>query len=232
MPISRQAGFHPAPDPRANQKERTRAALVAAASELLRRGSPPTVAEAAEAAKVSRATAYRYFPTQEALLVEVAALGPVVAPVEAVLAALPPEGDPEARLLRLLDAFNPVLFADQATMRTALRVYLDTWFENRRAGDESPAVREGRRTRWLDEALAPVRRGMPAREWRRLRAALSLTLGSEALVVMKDVCRLADEEALAVLRWAAAALLRAGLDEARRAAPVHRPEARRRAKAR
>jgi AcrR family transcriptional regulator len=219
MTISRQAEMRHAYDPRANQKERTRAALVAAASELLRRGAaPPTVAEAAEAAKVSRATAYRYFPTQEALLVEVAALGPVVAPVEAVLAALPPEGDPEARLLRLLDAFNPVLFADQATMRTALRVYLDIWFENRRAGGESPPVREGRRTRWLDEALAPVQRGMPAREWRRLRAALSLTLGSEALIVMKDVCRLGDEEALAVLRWAATALLRAGLDGARQAA--------------
>jgi hypothetical protein len=105
-------------------------------------------------------------------------------------------------------------------MRTALRVYLDTWFENRRAGEESPPVREGRRTRWLDEALKPVRLGMPARDWRRLRAALSLTLGSEALVVMKDVCRLDDGEALAVLRWAAIALLRAGLDEARAAAPA------------
>ena len=232
MPISRQADLRPGQDPRAKQKERTRAALVAAAAELLRRGAPPTVAEAAEEAKVSRATAYRYFPTQEALLVEVAALGPMVAPVEAALAALPPVGDPEARLLRLLDAFNPVVFADQAPMRTALRVYLDTWFENRRAGEESPPVREGRRTRWLDEALGPVRRGMPAREWRRLRAALSLTLGSEALIVMKDVCRLGDAEALAVLRWAAAALLRAGLDEARRPAPARRHEARRGAKAR
>ena len=232
MPISRQDVSRQAYDPRANQKARTRAALVAAAAELLRRGAaPPTVAEAAEAAKVSRATAYRYFPTQEALLVEVAALGPMMAPVEAALAALPPGGDAEVRLLRLLDAFNPAVFADQAPMRTALRVYLDSWFERRRAGEESPPVREGRRTRWLDEALEPVWRGMPARQWRRLRAALSLTLGSEALVVMKDVCRLEDEEALAVLRWAAAALLRTGLDEARQAAPV-RPEARRRAKAR
>ena len=234
MPISRQAELRHAHDPRAhdpraNQKERTRAALVAAAAALLRRGAgPPTVAEAAEAAKISRATAYRYFPTQEALLVEVAARGPMVAPVEAALAALPPGGDPEARLLRLLDAFNPAVFADQATMRTALRVYLDSWFEQRRAGAESPAVREGRRTRWLDEALAPVRRGMPARDWRRLRAAISLTLGSEALVVMKDVCRLGDEEALAVLRWAAVALLRAGLDEAaRRPPPAPRPRQRR-----
>jgi AcrR family transcriptional regulator len=219
MSVSRQAVSRPSPDPRANQKERTRAALVAAAAELLRRGAPPTVAEAAEQAKVSRATAYRYFPTQEALLIEVAELSPAVAPVEAALAALPPGDDAEARLLRLLDAFNPILFADQAPMRTALRVYLDTWFENRRTGEEGPPVREGRRTRWLDEALEPVRRGMPAREWRRLRAALSLTLGSEALVVMKDVCRLGDEEALAVLRWAAAALLRAGLEEARHARP-------------
>jgi AcrR family transcriptional regulator len=219
MPISRQDESRQAYDPRANQKARTRAALVTAAAELLRRGAaPPTVAEAAEAAKVSRATAYRYFPTQEALLVEVAALGPLVAPVEAALAALLPGEDAEARLLRLLDAFNPAVFADQAPMRTALRIYLDSWFEQRRAGAESPAVREGRRTRWLDEALAPVRRGMPAREWRRLRAALSLTLGSEALIVMKDVCRLGDEEALAVLRWAATALLRAGLDGARQAA--------------
>lgn len=204
-------------DPRANQKERTRAALVAAAAELLRRGAPPTVAEAAEAAKVSRATAYRYFPTQEALLFEVAELNPSVAPVEAALAALSTGADPEARLLQLLDAFNPGIFADQVPMRTALRVYLDTWFANRRDGTEKVAIREGRRTRWLDQVLEPVRRGMPEPDWRRLRAALSLTLGSEALVVMKDVCRLEDKEALSVLRWAAVALLRAGLEEAAQA---------------
>jgi AcrR family transcriptional regulator len=217
MRIPRQPESETAPpDPRANQKERTRAALVAAATELLRAGTPPTVAAAAAAAKVSRATAYRYFPTQEALLVEISALAPAVAPVEAALAALPPGGDPQARLRHLLDAINPILFANETPMRTAVRGYLDTWLERRRAGEENPAVREGRRKRWLDQALEPVRREMSERAWRRLRAALSLTLGSEALMVMKDVCRLEDEEAFEVLRWAAAALLRAGLDEARR----------------
>nr|WP_255575028.1 TetR family transcriptional regulator [Caldovatus aquaticus] len=230
MPVSDQADSgHEAvkvagrPDPRANQKERTRAALVAAAAELLRRGTPPTVAEAAEAARVSRATAYRYFPTQEALLLEVAELAPAVAPVEAMLAALPPGGDPEDRLRRLLDAFHPVMFAEQVPMRTALRVYLDTWLQSRRAGEDAPPLREGRRRRWLDLALEPLRREMPERDWRRLRAALSLTLGIEAVVVMKDVCRIEDdEEAIAVLRWAAAALLRAGLEQARRTAPSPR----------
>jgi AcrR family transcriptional regulator len=55
---------------RVNQKRRTRAAIVAAAVELVEQGQSPTVAEVADAALVSRATAYRYFPTQEYLLFE------------------------------------------------------------------------------------------------------------------------------------------------------------------
>src|SRR5436309_4111550 len=56
---------------RVAQKLRTREALLTAARELAAQGKPPTVARAADAATVSRATAYRYFPTQEALLVEI-----------------------------------------------------------------------------------------------------------------------------------------------------------------
>ena len=58
---------------RVNQKARTRAAIVDAAQALRSASGRPTVAEAADAAKVSRATAYRYFPTQEALQVELEA---------------------------------------------------------------------------------------------------------------------------------------------------------------
>jgi len=211
MKVSRQA------DPRANQKARTRAALVQAAAELLRRGTPPTVAEAADAATVSRATAYRYFPTQETLLVEISDLTPAVQPVEDVLAKLPPD-DVEARLLQVHDTFNKIVFAQEVPMRNALRVYLDTWLESRRKGENAPPVREGRRMRWLDEVIAPVRRDLSKQQWKRLRAALALTLSIDAMVVMKDVCRLDDdEEAQAVLRWAALTLLRAGLAQARAA---------------
>jgi AcrR family transcriptional regulator len=206
--VSRQAGG------RVNQKARTRAAIVAAAAALLRRGASPSVAAAADEAKVSRATAYRYFPSPEALLVEVAEMTPAVLPVEAVLRR-PATDDAEERLLQLLDTFNPIVIAEEVAMRNALRVYLDTWLVSRRGEQGAPSVREGRRVRWLDEALVPVRRRVSKPQWQRLRAALSLTLGTEAVVVMKDVCRLENEEALAVLRWAATALLRASLDEAR-----------------
>jgi AcrR family transcriptional regulator len=206
-------------DLRANQKERTREALVGAAKVLARSGAAPTVAEAAEQARVSRATAYRYFPTQESLLIEVTDVTPMVAPVEDLLKQFAAAGDAlsaEERLGKLLDTFNPIVVAEEVPLRTALRVYLDTWLEARRKGEPAPKVREGRRMRWLDIALEPVRRQLPKAEWQRLRAALALTLSIDALVVMKDVAQLDAAEAMSVLRWSAFSLLRAALETRKR----------------
>jgi AcrR family transcriptional regulator len=184
---------------------------VNAANELLRKGAPPTVADAAEQARVSRATAYRYFPTQESLFLEIAKVTPAVNPVEKLLKEMSGD-DAEERLLHLLDTFNAINFSEQVSMRTALRTYLDTWLTSRGKSGEAPPVREGRRMRWLDKALDPVRRDFSDAEWRRLRAALALTLGIEPMIVMKDVCHIEnDKEALAILRWTASVLLRAGL---------------------
>lgn len=216
---------NPARDPRANQKQRTRGAIVDAAVQLVRDGAKPTVAQAAEAAGVSRATAYRYFPTPEDLLIEVATVTPAMQPVEAVLAELGDDADPETRFLRVQETFNAVVVQEEAQMRTALRAYLDNWLARRQRG---PELREGRRMRWLDRVLAPARGALSAKQRRRLECALALTLGMDGMVVMKDVCRLKDDEARDVLRWAGLVLLRAGLAEAgMRAAPRREHPARR-----
>src|SRR4029079_18650338 len=55
---------------RPNQKSRTRKDLLQAATRLLKQGRNPTLDEVAEEAMVSRATAYRYFPSADALLLE------------------------------------------------------------------------------------------------------------------------------------------------------------------
>src|SRR4029079_7789222 len=89
--------------------------------------------EAVAATSACGVTAYLYFPTQEALMLEVAALNPAVEPVERMLATLPPDDVP-ARLRQLLDTFNRIVFAEEVPMRSALRAYLDTWLENRRHG--------------------------------------------------------------------------------------------------
>lgn len=66
--------------------------------------------------------------------------------------------------------------------------------------------------RWLEQVLEPIDDLSDERR-RQLQAALALTLGIESIVVMKDVCHLDDDDTLAVLRWTAATLLRAALEE-------------------
>lgn len=207
MEASRQA------DTRANQKRRTRSAILEAAAELLREGTPPTVAEAAERALVSRATAYRYFPTQESLLYEVGDLESLVAPVEALVGNFSSD-DPEQRLDELIQTFMALLFSHETMTRAAVRGYMDAWLANQREGQEIP-LRTGRRVRWLQEALKPVQKHFTTTEWRHLINALSLTLGSEALMAMRDVAGVDDpDEVVANLQWAAKALLRSALEKA------------------
>jgi AcrR family transcriptional regulator len=68
---------------RANQKLRTRTAIVQAAAELSRTGREVTMPEIAKAALVSEATAYRYFPDLASLLREAIA-GQLPAAAEAL----------------------------------------------------------------------------------------------------------------------------------------------------
>ena len=63
--------------------------------------------------------------------------------------------------------------------------------------------------RWLDVALEPL----DARRTSGAAAGRARADARDPLVVLKDVCGLDDEQALEVLRWAAIALLRAGVDE-------------------
>ena len=206
MPGARQG------DPRANQKRRTRAAILDAATALLREGTPPTVADAAERALVSRATAYRYFPSQESLLLDVAQVDALIRPVDELVATFSTD-DVAQRLADLVATEMTALLADEAVVRTAVRVYMDTWLKNRRDGQTVP-VRAGRRPRWIEAALNPIQDQLGDRAWKRLVAVLSLTLGTEALICMKDVAGLDNEDDIVEhLQWAAGALLQAALDD-------------------
>jgi AcrR family transcriptional regulator len=196
-----------------NQRNRTRAAIIEAATALLREGSPPTVAEAAERALVSRATAYRYFPTQESLLVEIAQVGPLMKPVDDLVASFPADQGAEQRLAALTSTVIRTMLSDEVVIRTGIRVYMDTWLVNHRDGKDV-AVRTGRRMRYIDEALRPLgeRLGEPGRK--RLRSALALATGSEAITSLKDAADLDDdEEIIATLEWVTSALLRTALHD-------------------
>ena len=195
---------------RMNQKRRTRGALMTAATALVRRGETPTVAQVAEAAFVSKSPAYRYFPTQEALLAEVmldAAVGP---DLEAVYAAA---RRPETAALRL----DAVVRADHALVtkhEAAFRALLRATLAPRTDDPAEIPRRPGNRLRYLAEALAPLRDQLGDARLQRLVLALALCVGMESVMVLGDIGGLPPADAELVKRWATAALLRAALDEA------------------
>jgi AcrR family transcriptional regulator len=196
---------------RVNQKRRTRAALVDAAKAMLQDGITPTVAQAAEAALVSRTTAYRYFPTQEALLLEVA-VNVDVDDIEALVAEPVDAAGAGDRAVQVLQLLNEHVLAEEVQYRTTLRLYLDQWLAAYAEGDGPPVVRVGRRDRWLHQIFAPLRGSVPDADVDRLVAGLSMVCGAEAITVLRDISGLEPEEALAVTEWAARTLIRATLD--------------------
>lgn len=190
---------------RRNQKARTRAALVDAARELLSKGTTPTVEETAEAASVSRATAYRYFPNQHELLV---AAHPEIE--AASLLGSPPPTDPEERLDAVVRGLAEIFLDAEESYRAMLRLSLEP-----DAADRGElALRKGRRYLWLEDALEPVRERLSPREFERLVQALSAAVGIEALVALVDLAGMSRDRAVEVIRWSAQALLRTALSEA------------------
>lgn len=196
---------------RVNQKRRTRAAIVAAAAELLRGGKSPTVAEVADAALVSRATAYRYFPSGEYLLAE-AALESIRGDVDEILAAVESVDDATQRLDAVVRALQQRTVDQEASFRALLRLSLEQPFE--RTDGEQPGVsgrRGARRLDWIEQALAPVWGDLDPEIRGRLLGALSLCMGIEAVVVLQDICGYSAAEAIEISSWAAQAILQSGL---------------------
>jgi AcrR family transcriptional regulator len=191
---------------RTQQKARTRHALIQAARGLLGKGVTPTVEQAADAAQVSRTTAYRYFPNQRALIV---ASFPEVA-ASSLLPDPPPE-DPAARLDAVANALARRVVEHEPELRAQLRLSLEADESER---PELP-FRTGRAIAWIEEALAPLRGQMPERELRRLVLAIRCAVGIEALVWLTDIAGITREESADLMRWSANALLRSAIaDEA------------------
>ena len=193
---------------RRNQKLRTRKALVDAANAFLARGDRPTLDAVAEAALVSRATAYRYFPSVDALLAD-AFFDQVLG--EAVAAPAPETRDPVERVLQAETAVNDVMFANEVAVYVMTKLYAEYWL----SGDESDRpLRPSRRLAFIDEAIAPFADRLGAAGTRRLRHALALALGTEAVIALTNVCGLSTDQARQVTRWAVAALVQQALAEA------------------
>lgn len=190
---------------RTNQRRRTRKDLLQAAGRLMKDGRPPTLEEVAEAALVSRATAYRYFPNVEALLAE--ATLDMATPDPAKLFDGIGPGDPVARVTLADEALHDMVAANEPALRLFLANALLR--ATRSDGEEGVPLRQNRRTPLIEAALEPARRQFKPAAYESLVKALALVLGTEAVIVCKDVLQLSDSEARKVKRWAIKAMVEA-----------------------
>lgn len=194
---------------RPNQKKRTRKDLLQAAARLMKHGRAPTLEEVAAEAMVSRATAYRYFPNVEALLIEAPLDVAVPDPADLFRDAA---DDPLARLERVDAAFESMMSANEASLRMMLANAVQRPLRN--GEDADLPARQNRRTPLIEAALDPVRLEADSETLDRLSKALALLLGTEAMIVFKDVLQLDEDEARDVRRWAMRALVNAAFDKA------------------
>lgn len=177
---------------------------------LMQGGQTPSVSDAAEAAGVSRATAYRYFPSQSALVEAVVdrALGPILEWDSDLQ-------DAEERVNDLLESSNDRIVEFEATFKAALALSLGQSAQrNARQPADGPIFRRGHRIDLLKKALAPLQGRLTEAQFSRLAKALSLTFGIEVVLVLRDIWNVEVKEMQEIVTWAARSMVRTALMEA------------------
>ncbi len=182
-------------------------------------GHIPSVPEVALHCKVSRATAYRYFPSRSALITAVidASLGPVRA-----LSSDNPDG--RVRVRELFTQTFPRFKEFEPQLRAAAQLTMEQWALERAGKLEEVPYRRGHRIRILEHAIAPLPLKPAMRD--RLHKALSVVYGIEPFTILKDIWGLPDREVEGIALWMADALIEAALREGQAVARAKRAPAR------
>jgi len=201
--------FYEVPDLGHGHRGRTFRRLLDEAVVLVRRGRIPSVAEVAQSANVSRATAYRYFPSRSKLVSAV--IAEALAPVRR---AVPQEGDAKQRLHDLLDRTYSRFAEYEPHMRAALQLALEHQSLEAAGLLEEEPFRRGQRREILDVAIGPLRKKLGPKPYQRLLKALAVVYGIEPMVILKDICGASDRETEAVVRWMMDALVDTALRQA------------------
>jgi AcrR family transcriptional regulator len=162
---------------RANQKARTRSAIIEAARALIRTGAEVTMPGVARAALVSEATAYRYFPDLPALLRE-AMVDVWASPAEA-MAAVAGSTDPAERVGYAAEVLFRGVLASQAAVRAMIAAAITR--------PELAGARPGYRFGLIDYALLPLEETLGRSDpdaFTLLKENLAVVVSAEALFIL------------------------------------------------
>jgi AcrR family transcriptional regulator len=201
--------------------------LLDTAMRLAQSGRPMTVAEVASAAGVSRATAYRYFPSRSQLVNTI--IGTALQPVRQFVSS---KTDGKERIEELFGEMFPLFREFEPHMRAAMQLALEHWALERAGQLDEEPFRRGHRTAILTRAAEPLRDRLGPEGFDRLIKALSLLFGIEPYIVLKDMWAASNREVDEITRWMARTIVDAALRDAvgagRRAGPRTAPRRARR----
>ncbi|CFR24894.1 TetR/AcrR family transcriptional regulator [Yersinia frederiksenii] len=199
--------------PLTGTKARTQRLLIDTAMAMYEQGAFPSITEVAIAAQLSRATAYRYFPTQSALVSAMVdeSLGPI-------LAWQPTQPDARQRIAELLSFAYPRMLQHEGVLRAALHLSLQQWADNRSNPNNEEKLVRGNRKRLLKMAVEPLEGKLSPEALQRVVYAFSLIYGSEVFMVLKDIWHLDDAGIQDVTQWMGKAILLQAETDAKQAA--------------
>jgi hypothetical protein len=176
---------------RKNQKLKTRDRIIESAHELLNSGAELNMDEIAKKAGISRATVYRYFSSPELLATQLNLILNVPEPKEtaASVSGLPLDDG----LLNVQNQFLDFILKTENSSRTFLSAFLSM---------TSPELKRGQhRIKTVQEFLKDDKNNLDNKTKDRLIHIAVLLMGIEAIIVMKDVCGLNENESRNTLTW-------------------------------
>ena len=191
---------------RSTATARTRRLLLETTAELLARGDRPSVTQVADAAGVSRRTAYRYFATPRKMHADAALekLRPVIEAAMNSAAHGASQRDVQMRIDMLVRNMQQLTVSNEVLLRTIIH-------ETVLMPPSSVPRRGNRRLDWIQSAVGPLRPRLGKSRYERLVAALALCVGIEALLVLRDICGLTPRALVEQCRWMCSAMVKQSL---------------------
>lgn len=191
--------------PLTSTRTRTRRLLISTAMQLFDSGAFPSISEVAQSAQLSRATAYRYFPTQSALVTAI--VSETLSPMNSWE---PSQKEVCARIDELMTFSFPHMLQHEGTLRAALHLSLTQWAQSK-SQNPIPAKEQlvrGNRKLLLEKVVEPLKKELPTKLMQRVLHSLSLIYGAEIFLVMKDIWGCDNQQLQDVAKWMAKAIIR------------------------
>jgi AcrR family transcriptional regulator len=181
---------------------RTYIKLLDAAMALVGNGYVPSIAELAQQADVSRATAYRCFPNRTRLIAAV-----VNRSLGKVREFDSSEQDGRARIKELFKS-TFIRFAEyEPQLRAALQLALEHESKARAGTLEEEQYMRGYRVAILDRLAKPLEAQIGKRKYKTLLQSLTVIYGIEPYVVMRDILGMSTKDIEKTTFWMLEALI-------------------------